>query len=57
MADKYDSLKLSLTVRGKNSKCSSILLLRQMFLNLVAKANVPQDPEIPLFSRSDHESG
>jgi hypothetical protein len=22
-----------------------------MFLNLVAKANVPQDPEIPLFSR------
>ena len=25
----------------------------KMFLNLVAKANVPQDPEIPLFSRSD----
>ena len=39
---KYDSLKFSLKVRVKNS----------MFLNLVAKANVPQDPEIPLFSRS-----
>jgi hypothetical protein len=24
-----------------------------MFLNLVAKANVPQDPEKPLFSSSD----
>ena len=29
---KYDSLKLSLKVRVKNSECSSILLLRQMFL-------------------------
>ena len=40
---KYDSLKFSLKVRVKNSKCSSILLLRQMF---------PQDPKIPLFSMS-----
>jgi hypothetical protein len=43
---KYDSLKFSLKVRVKNSKCSSILLLRQMFLRI-------QDPEIPLFSRSE----
>jgi hypothetical protein len=39
---KYDFLKFSLSTREKF----------KMFLNLVAKANVPQDPEIPLFSRS-----
>ena len=45
MADnyKYDSLKCSPTVMREKFK---------MFLNLVAKANVPQDREIPLFSRS-----
>ena len=42
---KYDSLKFFLKVRVKNSKCSSILLLRQMFLRI-------QNPEIPLFSMS-----
>jgi hypothetical protein len=31
---KYDFLKFSLKVRVKNSKCSSILLLRQMFLRI-----------------------
>jgi hypothetical protein len=31
---KYDSLKFSLKVRVKNSKCSSILLLRQMLLRI-----------------------
>jgi hypothetical protein len=31
---KYDSLKFSLKVRVKNSKCSSILLLGQMFLRI-----------------------
>ena len=25
----------------------------KMFLDLIVKANVPQDPEIPLFSSSD----
>jgi hypothetical protein len=41
---KYDSLKFSLTVRVKNSKCS-IFLLCSIFLRV-------QDPEILLFSRS-----